>query len=142
MSLHVHSNPSQMVLLSDKMSLSWKRGKKTRPQGHSHIHSQADKISALGFVSCSATKCLFSMCRLWAQSPVLKTGGGSGSSSRPTWSAMPLCLTGTCPMQAPACPGTLKGPLLMSGRPACCDHAQRLVPGEPAAGITWASGST
>lgn len=64
-------------LLSDKMSLSWKMGKKTRPQGHGHVHLQADKTAALGLVSGLATKCLFSVCSMpylvWVQCLAPKT---------------------------------------------------------------------
>lgn len=45
------------------MSLCWKKGKKSRPQRRRHVHLQADRTAALGLVSCSATKGLFSMCK-------------------------------------------------------------------------------
>lgn len=41
--------------------------------------------------------------------------------------------------QGPHMPWDHNGVLLMSERPACCDHAQLLVPGDPTAGITSAS---
>lgn len=119
------------------MSMCWKKGKKTGPQGTAVFTHRQIKNAALGFVSCSATTCLFSTCQALGSVPILKNSSGSGS-SKPTWRATPLCLTGACSEEPPPCHRTLRGVLLVSGWPACI----AAIPGDPAAGITWASGST
>lgn len=114
------------------MSLGWKMGKKTRPLGCSHVDLQADKTAALGPVSGWATEYLNSLCHARSSVP-----GTKARSSSSTWSSMPLRLTGTS--QGPHRSWDHNGALLMSDRPACCDCAQLLVPGDPTAGITCAS---
>lgn len=95
------------------MSTCWKKGKKTEPRGTAVFTHRQIKNAALGFVSCSATTCLFSTCQALSSVPVLKNSSGGGS-SKPTWRATPLCLTGACSEEPPACHRTLTGALLTS----------------------------
>lgn len=117
------------ILLSYKMSLGWKMGKKTRPLGCSHVDLQADKTAALGPVSGWATEYLNSLCHAL---------GAQSLAPRPTVAALhgAQCLSAS---QGPHRSWDHNGALLMSDRPACCDCAQLLVPGDPTAGITCAS---
>lgn len=107
--------------------MSWKKGRKLGPRSTAMFTYRQIKNAAWGFVSCSATKGFFSTRRALGSVPVLKKQQRRQQHQQNYMECKASVphrdlLRGATSMSQELGGGAL----LMSGRPACWDHAQLL----------------